>query len=133
MATKTAERDRLGEVAKAIAEPRRRQILELVREEEMGAGEIAVRFDISRPAVSQHLAVLRDAGLLGERREGTRRLYRAQPEAMVGLREFLDGFWSERIERLKLAAELEQKRRDRRGKRRHQGGGRGRDSDRRQP
>jgi len=132
MATQTAEGDRLSDVAKAIAEPRRRQILALVREEEMGAGEIAAHFDVSRPAVSQHLAVLRDAGLLGERREGARRLYRAQPEAMAGLREFLDGFWSERIERLKLAAELEQKRRDKRGKRRHQGGGRGRDSNRRQ-
>lgn len=133
MATQTAERDRLGEVARAIAEPRRRQILELVRDGEMGAGEIAVHFDVSRPAVSQHLAVLREARLLDERREGARRLYRARPEAMAGLREFLDGFWSERIERLKLAAELEQKRRDKRGKRRHRGGGRGRDSDRRQP
>lgn len=133
MASKAPARDPVGAVARAIAEPRRRQILELVREEELGAGEIAAHFEVSRPAVSQHLAVLRDAGLLGERREGTRRLYRAQPEALAGLRDFLDRFWTERIERLKLAAELEQKRRDKRGKRRHQGGGRGRDSDRRKP
>lgn len=133
MAAEAEERDRVGTVARAIAEPRRRRILELVREDELSAGEIAARFDVSRPAVSQHLAVLREAGLLGERREGTRRLYRAQPEAMAGLRDFLDRFWTERIERLKLAAELEQQRRDRRGKRRHQGGGRGGDSDRREP
>lgn len=133
MASKAPERDRVGTVAKAIAEPRRRQILELVREDELSAGDIAAHFEVSRPAVSQHLTVLREAGLVGERREGARRLYRAQPEALAGLRDFLDRFWSERIERLKLAAELEQKRRDRRGKRRHQGGGRGRDPDRRKP
>jgi DNA-binding transcriptional ArsR family regulator len=116
--------------ARAIAEPRRREILELVRERELSAGEIAARFDVSRPAVSQHLTVLRGAGLLEERREGTSRLYRARPEGLAGLREFLNGFWTDRLERLKLAAELEQQRRDRRGKRRDKGRGRGGNSHR---
>ena len=108
----------MDRVARAIAEPRRREILSLVRDDELSAGEIASRFDVSRPAVSQHLAVLREAGLLSERREGTRRLYRARPEALAGLRDFLNKFWTDRLERLKLAAELEQQRRDKRGKRR---------------
>ncbi len=105
--------------ARAIAEPRRREILTLVADGELSAGEIASNFDVSRPAVSQHLAVLREAGLVTERRDGTRRLYRARPEGMAGLREFLDRFWTDRLERLKLAAELEQQRRDKRGKRPH--------------
>jgi DNA-binding transcriptional ArsR family regulator len=96
---------------RAIAEPRRRQILQLVRERELSAGDIASRFEVTRPAISQHIAVLRDAGLLTERRDGTRRLYRARPEGMSQLRDFLDQFWSQRLERLKLAAELEQQRR----------------------
>ena len=99
-------------VTRAIAEPRRRNILALVRDQELSAGQIASNFDVTRPAVSQHLAVLKGAGLLVERREGTRRLYRARPEGMSELRDFLNGFWSERLERLKLAAELEQQRTD---------------------
>lgn len=134
MARLTNELDeQLSEVAAALAEPRRRQILTLVRDAEMGAGEIATHFDVSRPAVSQHLSVLRGAGLVAERREGTRRLYRARPEGLAGLRDFLDGFWTERLARLKLAAELEQQRRDKRGKRKHGRGGRGGDSNRRKP
>lgn len=120
-------------VARAIAEPRRREILRLVRERELSAGEIAANFDVSRPAVSQHLTVLRDAGLLSERRQGTSRLYRARPEGLAGLRDFMDEFWTDRLERLRLAAELEQQRRDKGGKRRDGGRGRGRDSDRGKP
>jgi DNA-binding transcriptional ArsR family regulator len=128
--TAASSRDHVDLVARAVAEPRRREILELVRESELSAGEIASGFDVSRPAVSQHLAVLREAGLLSERRDGTRRLYRAQPEALAGLREFLDRFWTDRLERLKLAAELEQQRRDKRGKRRDGGRRRGGGSNR---
>lgn len=117
-------------VARAIAEPRRREILSLVREDELSAGEIASRFDISRPAVSQHLTVLRGAGLLDERRAGTSRLYRARPEGLAGLRDFLNGFWTDRLERLKLAAELEQQRRDKRDKRKDRKRGRGGNSHR---
>jgi DNA-binding transcriptional ArsR family regulator len=125
--------DEVDLVARAIADPRRRQILSMVNEAELSAGEIAAGFDVSRPAVSQHLAVLREAGLLSERRQGTSRLYRARPEGLAGLRDFMDGFWTDRLERLKLAAELEQQRRDKRGKRRDGGRGRGRGSDRRKP
>jgi len=115
VATKQSEVDL---VARAIAEPRRRQILTLVRERELSAGEIAANFEVSRPAVSQHLTVLREAGLLSERRRGTSRLYRARPEGLAGLRDFMDEFWTDRLERLRLAAELEQQRRDKGGKRR---------------
>jgi DNA-binding transcriptional ArsR family regulator len=96
---------------RALAEPRRRKILELVRDGELTAGEIASAFDVTRPAVSQHLAVLRDAGLLRERREGTRRLYRARPEGLDDVRAFLETFWDGRLERLRLAAEHEEGRR----------------------
>lgn len=120
-------------VARALAAPRRREILTLVRDGELSAGEIASHFDVSRPAISQHLAALREAGLLSERREGTRRLYRAQPEALAGLRDFLNEFWTDRLERLKLAAELEQQRRNKGGKRRDGHCGRGKDSDRGKP
>jgi DNA-binding transcriptional ArsR family regulator len=70
---------------KAIAAPRRRQILTLVRNGELSAGEIASHFDVTRPAVSQHLNVLKEAGLVSERRNGTRRLYRARPEGLADL------------------------------------------------
>jgi DNA-binding transcriptional ArsR family regulator len=122
--------DEMDLVARAIAAPRRREILALVRDGELSAGEIAARFDVSRPAISQHLGALREAGLLSERREGTRRLYRARPEALAGLRDFLNEFWTDRLERLRLAAELEQQRRDKRGKPKDGHRGRGRDSDR---
>jgi DNA-binding transcriptional ArsR family regulator len=95
---------------KAIAEPRRRQILALVRDEELAAGEIASHFDVSRPAVSQHLNVLKEAGLVSERRNGTRRLYRARPEGLAELKVFLEGFWDERLDALKREAEKEERR-----------------------
>lgn len=129
----TVEQEGVDLVARAIAEPRRRQILALVRERELSAGEIAANFEVSRPAVSQHLQVLRGAGLLSERRQGTSRLYRARPEGLADLRDFMDEFWTDRLERLKLAAELAQQRRDKVGKRRDGGRGRGRDPDSRKP
>ena len=95
---------------KAIAAPRRRQILTLVRDEELSAGEIASHFDVTRPAISQHLTVLKGAGLVSERRDGTRRLYRARPEGLAELRSFLDRFWEARLELLKQAAETEERR-----------------------
>src|ERR1700751_4704773 len=94
---------------KALAEPRRRRILMLVRDGELSAGEIASHFEITRPAVSQHLTVLREAGLVDERRNGTRRLYRARPEGLAELKAFLDGFWDDRIEALKREAEREER------------------------
>jgi DNA-binding transcriptional ArsR family regulator len=95
----------------AIAEPRRRQILTLVRDRELAAGEIAANFDVTRPAISQHLGVLKQAGLVVERREGTKRLYRARPEGLAELRDFLDDFWSGRLDALTQEAEREERRR----------------------
>ena len=94
---------------KAIAAPRRRQILTLVRDDELTAGEIASHFDVTRPAISQHLNVLKEAGLVNERRNGTRRLYRARPEGLVELKAFLDELWGERLEALKREAEREER------------------------
>jgi len=94
---------------KAIAAPRRRQILTLVRHGELSAGEIASHFDVTRPAVSQHLNVLKEVGLVTERRNGTRRLYRARPEGLVELKVFLEEFWDERLEALKREAEREER------------------------
>ena len=81
---------------KAIAEPRRRQILRLVRQGEMTAGEIASHFEVTRPAISQHLTVLKDAGLLAERRDGSRRIYRFRPEGFRELRDFIEAMRTER-------------------------------------
>ena len=92
-----------------MAAPHRREILRLVRTGELSAGEIAAHFDVTRPAVSQHLNVLKEAGLLSERRNGTRRLYRARPQGLDELRTFLDEFWDERLEALKNAAEQEER------------------------
>jgi DNA-binding transcriptional ArsR family regulator len=93
---------------KAIAAPRRRQILSLIRAEELSAGEIAAQFDVTRPAVSQHLNVLKEAGLVSERRNGTRRLYRARPEGLAQLKAFLEEFWDDRLDALKREAEQEE-------------------------
>src|SRR5712691_2301994 len=94
---------------RAIAAPRRREILSLVRDGELSAGEIAGHFDVTRPAVSQHLTVLKEAGLVSERRNGARRLYRARPEGLVELKEFLEEFWDARLETLKHEAEREER------------------------
>ena len=94
---------------KAIAAPTRRQILTLVRDGELSAGEIASHFDVTRPAVSQHLNVLKEAGLVSERRNGTRRLYRARPEGLAELKDFLEEFWDVRLDALKREAEKEEK------------------------
>ena len=90
---------------RALSDPGRRRILTLVRDEEHSAGEIAAEFTVSWPAVSQHLRVLREAGLVTERREGTRRLYRARPEGLDEVRAFLDEFWDVKLERLKREVE----------------------------
>ena len=94
---------------RAIAAPRRRTILRLVRDDELSAGEIASHFDVTRPAVSQDLTLLKEAGLVDERRNGTRRLYRARPEGLAELREFLEEFWNVRLEVLKQEAEREER------------------------
>lgn len=91
---------------KALAEPRRRAILRLVWSQELPATDIADRFrDVSRPAISQHLTVLKDAHLVTERRDGTRRFYRANTKTMAELRSFLDDYWTSGFERLRDVAE----------------------------
>jgi DNA-binding transcriptional ArsR family regulator len=95
------------EAAAAISDPIRRRVLELVRDRELPAGELAAKFDVSRPAVSRHLRVLREAGLLHERRDGRQRLYRADPEPLAELRDWLEGYWSGRLDALKRLAEEE--------------------------
>src|SRR5882672_12653608 len=97
---------------KAIAAPRRRQILTLVRDGELSAGEIASHFEVTRPAVSQDLTLLKEAGLVSERRNGTRRLYRARPEGLADLRAFLEEFWDVRLEALKREVEREERTND---------------------
>lgn len=98
---------------KAMAEPHRLRILKLVGAGELTAGEIAAQFDVTRSAISQHLTVLKKAGLVDERREGTRRLYRARPEGLADVRAFLEEFWTEGLVRLKHAAEREERTRHR--------------------
>jgi DNA-binding transcriptional ArsR family regulator len=92
---------------KALAEPRRRAILRLVWSQELPATDIAGRFpDVTQPAISQHLRVLKDANLVTERRDGTRRLYRANTDTMAELRAFLDDYWTSGLQRLRDVAEV---------------------------
>ena len=88
-----------------LGEPRRREILRLVRNQELTVGQIASQFDLTGPAISQHLRVLREAGLLSERRAGTRRYYRARPEGFAQVVEFVEQFWDDRLPSLKREAE----------------------------
>ena len=92
-------------VLRALADPQRRQILRLVQHTELPAGRIAATFTLTQQAVSQHISVLRQAGLLTERREGTRRLYTLHHEAFEPVRELLSEFWPDALSRLKKAVE----------------------------
>jgi DNA-binding transcriptional ArsR family regulator len=95
----------VDQALRALADPGRRRILTLVRTEERTAGEIAAELPVTWPAVSQHLRVLKGAGLIAERRAGTRRYYRARPEGLADVRAFLDGFWDEKLQSLKREVE----------------------------
>jgi DNA-binding transcriptional ArsR family regulator len=100
---------------KALAEPRRREILRLVWRDELPATDIADHFrEVTRSAISQHLGVLKAAGLVTERRDGTRRLYRAQQDEMEKLRRFLDDYWTTGLERLRDVAEAAQRDKEKR-------------------
>ncbi len=94
-------------VLRALADPTRRAVLRLVRTGELSAGEIALHFPVTQQAVSQHLGVLKDAGLLAERREGTRRHYRLRPEALLPVRELVGELWPQALRRLKAAVETD--------------------------
>ncbi|MFI6535728.1 ArsR/SmtB family transcription factor [Nonomuraea sp. NPDC050547] len=99
----------MDEALRAVADPTRRAILLLVRDGEVAAGDLARHFPgISRPAVSQHLRVLISAGLLGVRRDANRRLYRLRREGLSEAARFIQDMWSDRLDRLKEAAELEE-------------------------
>jgi DNA-binding transcriptional ArsR family regulator len=96
------------EAVKVIAEPRRQEILRLCWTAERSAGDLAAAFDVTFGAVSQHLKVLRDAGLVTVRHEGTRRFYRADQAALGPLATYLEAQWSRQLERLAAMAELAQ-------------------------
>jgi len=89
----------------ALSNETRFEIVKLLRQREMAAGTIARRFKLTRPAVSQHIGVLREAGFLDERRVGSKRLYAVRREGFDELFEFIEGFWRPRLRRLKQAAE----------------------------
>jgi len=101
-------------VLRALADPHRRQILRLVQHAELPAGQIAVNFDLTQQAVSQHLTVLKRAGLLAERRDGTRRLYSLRTESLAPLRSLLDEFWPDALANLKQSVERDHPRTQRR-------------------
>ena len=101
---------RVDAALKALAEPRRREILRLVWSAELPATSIADHFgEVTRSAISQHLGVLKEAGLVSERRDGTRRLYRARQEEMRKLRDYLDDYWTTGLERLRDVSEAAQR------------------------
>jgi DNA-binding transcriptional ArsR family regulator len=93
----------------ALADPTRRAIFERLGEGPLAVGELARDLPVSRPAVSQHLRVLKEAGLVTERRDGTRRLYRIEPDGVAVLRAYFDDFWSRALEAFKAAAENDER------------------------
>jgi DNA-binding transcriptional ArsR family regulator len=103
-----------ADVFQVLAEPRRRELLALLADEERTAGEIAARFEVTRQAISQHLRILLAAGLIRERRDGARRWYLARPEGLEEVRAYVEAMWPDALNRLKTAAERE-----------HASGGRG--------
>ncbi len=94
-----------------LGDPTRRRVFERLREGPLAVGELAAGLPVSRPAVSQHLRVLREAGLVADRKVGTRRLYEVRPDGLLGLRDWFDEFWSEALAR--FAAEAARERRKR--------------------
>jgi DNA-binding transcriptional ArsR family regulator len=91
----------------ALSDATRREIMERLRGGPRPVGEIAEGLPVSRPAVSQHLRVLKEAGLVTERKEGTRRIYRVEPQGLADLRAYLDSFWEQALAGFKAAAESE--------------------------
>ena len=103
------------EMIKIVADPRRREILRLCWDGESGAGDLAAHFDITFGAVSQHLKVLRDAGLVSVRRHGAHRYYRANRDELGSLADYLESLWSDQVDRLSILAESVEAREGRRG------------------
>jgi DNA-binding transcriptional ArsR family regulator len=96
-----------GDLIAALADPTRRAVFERLQKGPRPVGDIARELPVSRPAVSQHLRVLKDAGLVTERRDGTRRLYRIDPDGLAAIRDYFDNFWNEALAAFKAAAESE--------------------------
>jgi DNA-binding transcriptional ArsR family regulator len=92
----------------ALADSSRRAVFEALRDGPVAVGELAKRFPISRPAVSQHLKVLKDAGLVTDHADGTRRLYRIRPEGVAEMRAYLDQMWGDALEAFAAAVEQRQ-------------------------
>lgn len=97
-----------GRAIAALADPTRRNIFERLRNGPLAVGELAEQLPVSRPAVSQHLKVLKEAGLVSERRNGTRRLYRIEPRGVGALRAYFDQFWDEALDAFKDAVDREE-------------------------
>jgi DNA-binding transcriptional ArsR family regulator len=97
-----------AQALQALGDPTRRAVLEELRDGPRAVGEIAAALPVSRPAVSQHLRVLKEAGLVAERQNGTRHLYRVDPDGLAELREYLEAFWAEALASFKAAAEKEE-------------------------
>lgn len=89
----------------ALADPTRREIFERLRTRPRAVGELAADLPVSRPAVSQHLRVLKEAGLVSDEQKGTRRVYRVEPDGLAGLRDWVDGFWKDALASFKGAVE----------------------------
>ena len=96
-----------GVVLDALGDWTRRQIFDALKNGPQSVGELAARMPVSRPAVSQHLRVLKDAGLVLDRKEGTRRIYSVDPDGLAGIRAYFDSFWDEALERFAAAARKE--------------------------
>ena len=92
----------------ALADGTRRAVFEQLRDGPLSVGDVAARLPVSRPAVSQHLRVLKDAGLVSDERAGTRRLYRVEPDGIEELRDYLDEFWDRALAAFKEAVEKEE-------------------------
>lgn len=92
----------------ALGDPTRRMVFERLARRPMAVGELAALLPVSRPAVSQHLKVLKDAGLVVDEAQGTRRVYRVDPEGIEAMRTYLDRFWDRALAAFKAAAEKEQ-------------------------
>jgi DNA-binding transcriptional ArsR family regulator len=97
------------DVIAALGDPTRRSVFEELRSGPTAVGELARRLPVSRPAVSQHLRVLKDAGLVRDRAEGTRRLYSLNGDGIAELRDYLDGFWQEALDAFKAAADTDER------------------------
>ena len=94
-----------GHPLDALGDPTRRQVFELLRSGPRSVGELAAGLPVTRPAVSQHLRVLEDVGLVTHRRSGTRHLYELDSAGVAVLRDWVDGFWSEALARFKAVAD----------------------------